>query len=304
MYNIVNDMTNQSFPKKLQQGALFQLILLHTLYSQSGSDRLIFQGGTALRWIYGGQRASEVLDFVSAMPPSELRKLLNHALPQTRHLALSQFGVGAFEEKPRHASPGCFRTFILFSPNIQRERINVRIEVEEIQSNRFPAQRKIPMMDCPQMFNVMKEGVLTLPFSSSILVVETPEEILTDKLRALYERPYLKGRDLYDLWFLHSMLGVQTHLEQLDRKLKSYVRPFRAARRATFFLEKESKKELLEALKTDLGRFLPSSVYKVLETSAFAPIFQSIEEVLSPLIKEGLEDLLNSYAQTVHNRNS
>jgi len=297
-------MPKQSFPKKLQQGALLQLILLHTRYSQRGSDQLIFQGGTALRWIYGGQRASEYLDFISVMSPSELRKLLNHALPQTSHLALSQFGTGAFEEKPRHASSGCFRTFILFSPNTQRERINVRIEVEEIQANRVPVQRRISMMDCPQVFAVMKEGVLTLPFSSSILVVETPEEILTDKLRALYERPYLKGRDLYDLWFLHSMLGVRTHLEELDRKLKSYVRPFRVARRATFFLKKESKKELLEALKTDLRRFLPSSVYKVLETSTFAPIFQSMEEILSPLIKDGLEDLLNSYAQTVHDRNS
>jgi predicted nucleotidyltransferase component of viral defense system len=297
-------MRNQSFPKKLQQGALLQLILLHTLYSQRGSDQLIFQGGTALRWVYGGQRASEDLDFVSAMPSSELRKLQNNALPQTRQLALSQFGLGTFEEKPRHASTGCFRTYILFSPNHQRERINVRVEVEEIQSHRLPAQRKIPMMDCPQVFHVMKEGELALPFSSSILVVETPEEILTDKLRALYERPYLKGRDFYDLWFLHSMLGARAHLEELDRKLKSYVRPFRAARKTDFFMKKASRKELLEAFKTDLRRFLPSSVYQVLETSTFAPIFQSLEEILSPLIKEGLEDLLNSYAQAVHHRNS
>jgi len=296
MYNIVNKMLNQPFSKKLQQGALLQLILLHTLYSQSGSDQLIFQGGTALRWIYGGQRASEDLDFVSSMPPSQFRKLLNQALPQTRHLALSQFGMGVFEEKPRHASLGSFRTFILFRPNTQREKINVRIEVEQNQSNQSPAPRKIPMMDCPSVFNVMKEGLLTLPYSSSILVVETPEEILTDKLRALYERPYLKGRDLYDLWFLHSMLGARTHLEQLDRKLKSYIRPFRVTQKATFFLKKGSKKQLLDTLETDLRRFLPLSVYKVLETSNFAPIFQSIEEILHPLIREGLEDLLNSYA--------
>jgi predicted nucleotidyltransferase component of viral defense system len=289
-------MLNQPYSKKLRQGALLQLILLHTLYSQSGSDQLIFQGGTALRWIYGGQRASEDLDFVSLMPPSQFRKLLNQALSQTRHLALSQFGMGIFEEKPRHASLGSFRTFILFRPNTQREKINVRIEVEQNQLNQSPAQRKIPMMDCPSVFNVMKEGLLTLPYSSSILVVETPEEILTDKLRALYERPYLKGRDLYDLWFLHSMLGARTHLEQLDWKLKSYVRPFRVTHRATFFLKKKSKEQLLDTLKTDLRRFLPLSVYKVLETSRFAPIFQSIEEILHPLIREGLEDLLNSYA--------
>lgn len=289
-------MSNHALSKKLQQGALLQLILLHTLYSQSGSDQLIFQGGTALRWIYGAQRASEDLDFVSSMPPSQLRKLLNQALPQTRHLALSQFGMGVFEEKPRHASLGSFRTFILFKPNTQREKINVRIEVEQNHSNQSPAQRKIPMMDCPPVFNVVKEGLLTLPYSSSILVVETPEDILTDKLRALCERPYLKGRDLYDLWFLHSMLDARTHLEQLDRKLKSYVRPFRLARKATFFLRQKSKNQLLDALQTDLRRFLPLSVYKVLEASNFAPIFQSIEGILHPLIKEGLEDLLSSYA--------
>ena len=83
MYNFVNKMINQPFSKKLNQGALLQLILLHTLYSQSGSDQVIFQGGTALRWIYGAQRASEDLDFVSSMTPPHIRKLLNQALPQT-----------------------------------------------------------------------------------------------------------------------------------------------------------------------------------------------------------------------------
>lgn len=296
MYNSVNKMRNQPFPKKLQKGALLQLILLHTLYSQSRSDQLIFQGGTALRWIYGAQRASEDLDFVSSMPSPQLRKLIDQALPQTRDLTLSQFGVGAFEEKPRHASRGSFRTSILFRPNTQREKINVRIEVEQNHLSYPPAQRKIPMMDCPPVFNVMRQGLLTLPYSSSILIVQTPEEILTDKLRALYERPYLKGRDLYDLWFLHSMLRARATLEQLDRKLKSYVRPFRVTRKATFFLKKESKKQLLYTLQTDLRRFLPLSVYKVLETSNFAPIFQSIEDILYPLIKDGLEDLLSSYA--------
>jgi predicted nucleotidyltransferase component of viral defense system len=296
MYNFVNKMVDQPFPKKLQQGALLQLILLHTLYSQTGSDQIIFQGGTALRWIDGGQRASEDLDFVSSMPSTRFRKVLDRILSQTRLLALSQFGMGTFEEKPRHTPMGSFRTFILFKPDSQRERISVRIEVEQIHSDKSPSQRKIPMMDCPPVFNVMKEGVLALPFSSSVLVVETPEEILTDKLRALYERPYLKGRDLYDLWFLHSMLGAKTSLDQLDRKLKSYIRPFHVARRATFFLKKEGRRQLREALETDLRRFLPSPVYRVMESSEFSMIFQSLEEILNPLIKNGVEELLNSHA--------
>jgi len=289
-------MANQPFPKKLEQGALLQLILLHTLYSQTGSDQIIFQGGTALRWVYGAQRASEDLDFVSPIPQTQSRKVLDHALPQTRLLTLSQFGMGTLDEKPRHTPVGSFRTFIIFSPNNQRERISVRIEVEQIQSDKSPEQQKIPMMDCPSVFNMMKEGIFTLPFSSSILVVEKPEEILTDKLRALYERAYLKGRDLYDLWFLHFMLGARTNLNRMDRKLKSYIRPFRPARRATFFLKKETRRQLRETLETDLRRFLPSSVYKVLESTDFGKIFQSLDETLNPLIKDGLEDLLNAYA--------
>jgi predicted nucleotidyltransferase component of viral defense system len=288
-------MPNQPFPKKLQQGALLQLILLHVLYSQTGSDQIIFQGGTALRWIYGGQRASEGLDFVSRMDSPRFRALLDRTLPQTRLLALSQFGMGTFEERSRHTPMGSFRTFILFRPDTQRERISVRIEVEQIQPDKSPEQQKIPMIDCPSVFNMMKEGVLTLPFSSSILIVETPEEIFTDKLRALYERPYLKGRDFYDLWFLHSLLGARTNLNRLDRKLQSYIRPFRPARRTTFFLKKDARKELRETFETDLRRFLPFPVYKVLESSDFATIFQSLEEVLNPLIKDGLEDLLNAY---------
>jgi predicted nucleotidyltransferase component of viral defense system len=288
-------MSNQPLPKKLQQGSLLQLILLHNLYSQAGSDQIIFQGGTALRWIYGGQRASEDLDFVSRMPSTRFRNLLDRTLPQSRLLALSQFGMGTFEEKPRHTPMGSFRTFILFRPDTQRERISVRIEVEQIQPDKSPEQQKIPMTDCPSVFNMMKEGIFTLPFSSSILIVETPEEIFTDKLRALYERPYLKGRDFYDLWFLHSMLGARTNLNRLDRKLQSYIRPFRPARRATFFLKKEARKQLRETFETDLRRFLPFPVYKVLESSDFATIFQSLEEVLNHLIKDGLEDLLNAY---------
>jgi predicted nucleotidyltransferase component of viral defense system len=296
MYNFVNNMGDQPFPKKLHQGSLLQLMLLHTLYSQSGSEQIVFQGGTALRWVYGGQRASEDLDFVSPMPLTQFRKILDRILIPTRHLALSQFGMGAFEEKPRHTSKGSFRTFILFQPDSQRERISVRMEVEQLQPDKSPSHRKIPMMDCPPVFHVMREGVLALPFSSSILVVETPEEILTDKLRALHERPYLKGRDLYDLWFLHSMIGAKTNLDQLDRKLKSYIRPFRLTRRAAFFLKKEGRRQLREALETDLRRFLPSSAYRVMESSEFSMVFQSLDEILTPLIKDGLEDLLNAHA--------
>ena len=51
--------------KRVKQSEILQLLLLDNLYSQSGSEKIIFQGGTALRWVYGGMRFSEVIDIYS-----------------------------------------------------------------------------------------------------------------------------------------------------------------------------------------------------------------------------------------------
>ena len=285
----------ETLAKKLRQGSLLQLLLLHCLYSQKGSGNILFQGGTSLRWVYGEPRASEDLDFVSSLPKEQLRKILHQSFRQVQPLCLSQFGPGSFEEQPLRSSEGSLRTYAIFRPKAQRERIAVRIEIEELRPDYSPAHRRVVLMDLPSVFKEMREGILTIPYSSSIVSVETPEEILTDKLRALFERPYLKGRDLFDLWFLHNMLNTQVNLSDLGQKLKSYVRPFRPARKAAFFLKKENGRLLRQALETDLRPFLPSAVYVERERSGFAKILGVIEEILQPLVKEGLDELIASH---------
>ena len=279
--------------KKIEQGALLQLILLHCLYSQSGSDLIVFQGGTALRWVYGGQRASEDLDFVFAGHENRLLKIMEGTFRLARSLATAQFGPGSFEQKPVQTSQALLRTYGIFRPENQRERVAVRIEVEELRPGVSLESRKIAFMDCPPIFGVMRGGSFALPFSSSIFNAETPAEILTDKLRALFERPYLKGRDLYDLWFLHTMLGARTDLIRLKQKLNAYVRPFRPARKATFFLQEQTRSILRQTLESDLRPFLPSAVYRELEATNFAVIFHVLNEILPPLIEEGLEELIH-----------
>jgi predicted nucleotidyltransferase component of viral defense system len=286
-------MTPQVSPKKMEQGALLQLILLHCLYSQSGSESIVFQGGTALRWVYGGQRASEDLDFVCSAHKNRLMRMMEGTFHLARSLATAQFGPGSFEQKPVQTSKALLRTYAIFRPENQRERIAVRIEVEELRFGVSPESRKTAFMDCPPVFGVMREGSFALPFSSSILNVETPAEILTDKLRALLERPYLKGRDLYDLWFLYNMLGARADLIRLKQKLDAYARPFRPARKATFFLQEETRRALHRTLESDLRPFLPPAVYRELAATKFAMIFHVLNEILPPLVEEGLEELIN-----------
>ena len=70
--------------KKIKKSELLQLILLDNLYAQSGSDRIIFQGGTALRWVYGGMRFSEDLDFVTDLPKEDVKNILAGAFQKTQ----------------------------------------------------------------------------------------------------------------------------------------------------------------------------------------------------------------------------
>ena len=45
------------------------------------------------------------------------------------------------------------------------------------------------------------------------------EEILSDKVQTLLERPYLKGRDIYDVWHLRERLLVPVVRDVVERKL-------------------------------------------------------------------------------------
>lgn len=68
----------------IRKAEIAQLILLYHIYAQTGSHQLIFQGGTALRWCYGGSRFSEDLDFVTALPGKTLDALLEKSIKAAR----------------------------------------------------------------------------------------------------------------------------------------------------------------------------------------------------------------------------
>ena len=102
--------------KWVKQSELLQLLLLDNLYAQSGSERIIFQGGTALRWVYGGMRFSEDLDFVTDLNRKGIATVLAKAFPQVVKSCFAQFGKGSAEQqikgqesqptKPCSFSPG------------------------------------------------------------------------------------------------------------------------------------------------------------------------------------------------------
>ncbi len=276
--------------KRIRKSELLQLILLDNLYAQSGSERVYFQGGTALRWVYGGARFSEGLDFVTDLPNIEIEKILADTFRKTQMACIAQFGSGQSEQKSKSGRKEATKIFFIFRPQTQRERIAVKLEFEFLKPDHKPEFQRFILRDLPLVAGLISEGKLVIPYSSSIILAETPDEILSDKIRALYERKYIKGRDIYDIWYIRAQLKVLPNLATVREKLRMYRAPFIPARGADYFQHRGSASSILESLKSDLPRFLPKNIIGIYQENDFNDFISVLKEVTSELLDQGVEE--------------
>ena len=158
MYNAVIDHQNLFLKgvsimyneKRTRKSELLQLVLLDNLYAQSGSERVIFQGGTALRWVYGGVRFSEDLDFVTDLGGEDIEKILAGTFQQTQRACIAQFGPGQPEHKTKTRRKEAISMFYIYRPETQRERIAVKLEFEFLKAGHQPQFRRFVLRDLPR----------------------------------------------------------------------------------------------------------------------------------------------------------
>ena len=281
--------------KKIRKSEALQLILLDNLYAQSGSRHIIFQGGTALRWVYGGTRFSEDLDFVTLLPVEDIDKILMKTLKKTQSACIAQFGPGISEQKIKSRRKSSLQMLFIYRPDGQRERIAVKLEFERLKAGHQPEFEKFVLKDLPTVIGIIRSGELVLPYTSSILLAETPEEILSDKIRALYERQYIKGRDIYDVWWLTKKLEISRQWAQIYDKFEMYQAPFFTAREADFFLNKKNIPNLTAAIESDLTRFIPQNIYSLHQERNFGEFINTLKEVTTGLLNQGMRRYLEDH---------
>jgi hypothetical protein len=124
-----------------------------------------------------------------------------------------------------------------------------------------------------------------VPRPNAVLLTETLPEILSEKIRALLERRYLKGRDIFDLWYLRTVLNAAADKEMIERKFRMYAWPFQAARNLDFFADPspEVRKELKTAIREDLFRFLPPEILAVHQAEGYASFLLQSQVVCTVL---------------------
>ncbi len=249
----------------IRKAEIAQLILLHQLYAQKESRYLIFQGGTAIRWCYGGIRFSEDLDFVTPLAPEAVNKILQAAVRGVEKLMIPHFGTGSVALVEKKARIDALKYFVDFRPEGAREKISIKVEFEGLMAKKLPDVKNHVLASLSPVAYLIATGEFRVPRPNTVMVVQTPAEILSDKVRALLERQYLKGRDFFDLWHLYTVLKTPLDAKIVKRKFTLYRAPFQAARNGDFFAgpSKQNQRLMREAIEQDLSRFLPPDVLDV-----------------------------------------
>jgi predicted nucleotidyltransferase component of viral defense system len=274
--------------RHIRKAETAQLILLYHLYALTGSHELVFQGGTAIRWCYGGDRFSEDLDFVTTMPSAPLDILLRKAVKGAEREMVPHFGTGRLTVTDKTTREGSRKLLITWQPDGARERIAIKLETELLLDGTKLATERLVMSALPSVSYLVLAGEFRIPRPNSVLVAETVPEILSDKVRALLERQYLKGRDLYDVWLLRRHAAARLDRELVERKVRCYAWPFRAARSPDYFLQSSSAPALQDALDQDLSRFLPPEVLEVHRANGYRDFLDAVRVLCRELQEMGV----------------
>ncbi len=230
---------------------------------QDAFSYLVFQGGTALRLCYQNPRFSEDLDFV--MHPSNRR--LDHSVvaldPLIEHLQNVFPWVHDLATKIQKSAPTLSRA-IISGRLPDRTSFRVHLEFANVPS-----------------YDVVTPS-LVAPQGNFLLAAESPQEIFADKVVALGLRPYIKGRDVWDIAFLQSK-KVLLPIDLIPRKLQDY-----GASAVTFRANLEQRGVLLQSTETqsqlrdELMRFLrPDQVSTTDEQNAWVGMAQSSARLLN-----------------------
>ena len=274
----------------IRAAEILQLILLQHIYAQNDSHLLIFQGGTALRWCYGGGRFSEDLDFVYSCSLATVDAILAKALKRAEREMVPHFGPGRLLIGDKSNRSGARKLMATWQPETVRQRIAVKLEFEPLAAGIALDTTPMVLSSLPAVAYLIATGNFRIPRPNSVLVAETAQEILSDKVRALLERSYLKGRDLYDVWYLTAMLNTSVDRKLVERKFLAYHWPFVAARQLDYFVNPDASAHdaIATAIRQDLERFLPASVMAVHATDNYSAFFKAAHDLCDGLRQSGV----------------
>ena len=243
--------------------------ILYALLESGAIENLTFQGGTSLRLCYQGSRYSEDLDFAGGTDfvPSAMDsfgELLKREIAEAYGLKveIKEPQAGDLDSESGVTVSRWLAKVLV--PNINRslpQKELIKIEVASV-----------PAYDRDLLPVSVNYAHLPPTFSQMLIPVETPTEILADKIVALGARPFFKARDIWDIKFLlDRSVSVDSAMPLVSRKLVDYgwgVDEFKDKLAARIVLLEAPETPV--AFHREMSRFVDASVARQLEASSIS----------------------------------
>jgi len=250
-----------------------QRLILRYLSERGFFVHGVFRGGTAIRLVYGGTRFSEDLDFVlrpgRTIASVSLAGLLE-GLPSFMRREVPFADRSTLREQKAEATFARYRCRLELQAPIGGLVINLEF-------SGVPSRSPRP--------HVMRSDTVDVA-----IVVEDESEILVDKLVALALRSYVKGRDIWDTWFLsHERHVAVPEVGAVVAKTADYGTTLVDLTSRIRHSKTRIETSGLAALDAEMKRFLPARLY-----DAMAPAFPDINTSVAAM----MDILLNQLTGT------
>ncbi len=183
-----------------------QISFLDKLFGFSNAKKIVFKGGTAIRFFLNSPRFSEDLDFTTSLNDKEISEIVGKTARSVKKT------IGKLEIKDVKSIVGTTKK-IYFQSELSKQPLTIKL-------------------DFSKRADVLKTkiGIIktNLPIiTTTPIIYMDPEEILAEKTRAILTRK--KGRDLYDIWFLIHQ-GYKLNPESIEQKLSLYKEEYHPKR--------------------------------------------------------------------------
>ena len=216
--------------------------ILACLSRENAFNDLVFQGGTSLRLFYGNPRFSEDLDFVLqegkkrfdlTKKISKIQTFVNELFPFLEKIKIE------IQKNDKNMQRIIFKII----SDIPDQKLRIHLELAYVPSY----QNQPRILDYPPLNPAVR--------------VEAMSEILADKLTALANRSYLKGRDIWDIYFLVVEKQITVPWNLVIKKANDYGFTSAGLKKDLLDACRQLRKEGVLILSNEMIRFLPMSLF-------------------------------------------
>jgi predicted nucleotidyltransferase component of viral defense system len=222
-------------------------------------EQIAFHGGTSLHFSWRSPRLSEDLDFLIARSAADLGTIVELAGQKVAEAFRSENPLFTVEiqDRTRHEE-----RMISYDLRVAHEaylgKALIKVEFWRV-SREYLAQYPV------ELRSPIQPGQMVSRISNPVPAA-TLETAYCDKLTALATRPYLKWRDIYDLWWIGTQTDARLDLSSVTRQFLHNVSAYRTIDRLSpaqalrKFLENDPT-EVLKKADPDLRRWLPTVLW-------------------------------------------